>query len=400
MAKVRAARHYQRRDAAVRRLADAGKRAVRPSLRAAMKALPGMLDMKAATAMITHGRHKEIAHNAIDWHHFQQVLRHTYERLARVYEAGAKLGERKINGAFGARGRKVRYRKSSEALTEEQRRTQGGTFARGTIQGGAPEPVGGIADLIQSLNRPSLEVLFDKAVSDSYSFDRFTPEVQEWLRYQQDELIQQLESDVRDVIEMMIQRGVREGWDTEQIASEIRGVISLTETQANAVLNYRSMLENLDSDALQRQLREAEFDSAVQSAIENDIPLDDAVIDEMVSAYEDNYLDYRSNTIAETEATRMANTGLQQSYEQAIDRGVFPAEAVKQFWQIALDEKTCPICESIPDLNPDGVAMGEEFDSDDGPQDVPPVHPNCRCSIEIVTDLDLVPNEQPQEENA
>lgn len=390
MARVRAARHYQRRDAPVRRIADAGKVSVRPSLRAALKALPGMLDIKAATAMLTHGRHKEIAHNAIDWHHFKQVLRHTFERMARVYEAGAKLAERKINGAFAARGRKVRYRKSSGAVAGGQRLSQGGVKGRVTNHGGAPEPSSTVA----------LSRLFAKDAGDVYAFDRFTPEVQRWLRYQQDELIKELETDVRDVIEMLVQRGVRAGWDVEQIASEIRGVINLTERQAGAVLNYRSMLENLDSDALGRQLREAQFDAAVQSAIDNDIPLGDAAIDEMVSAYEANYLDYRANTIAETEATRMANTGLQQSYEQAIERGVFPAEAVKQYWQIALDERTCPICESIPDANPDGVAMGEDFDSEDGPQDVPPVHPNCRCSIEVVTDLDLVPNEQPSEEAA
>lgn len=378
MAKVRAARHYQRRDAAVRLIADAGKRQVRPSLKAALKALPSMLDVKAATAMFAHGRHKEVAHNAVDWHHFKQVLRHTFERLARVYEAGTKLGERKVNGAFAARGRKVRYRKAGPRMSEDAR-TQGGTKGE-DVQGSIPGPSNGL---------PALE-RFGKASPDVYAFDRFDEATQRWLRYQQDELIRELESDVHDVIEMMVQRGVRAGWDADQIAGQLRQVISLTDRQASAVLNYRSMLENLDSDALGRRLREEQFDAALQSAIENDIPLDEASIDEMVSAYESNYLDYRSDLIAETESTRMANAGLQDSYEQAIDRGVFPADAVKQFWQIALDERVCPVCESIPDNNPDGVAIGEDFDSDDGPQDVPPVHPGCRCSIEIVTDLDLV----------
>lgn len=388
MARVRAARHYQRRDAAVRRIADAGKRQTRPSIKAALKALPGMLDVRAATAMFAHGRHREVAHNAVDWHHFKQVLRHPFERLARVYEEGAALAQRKINGAFASRGRRVRYRKvGPRASLAEDARTQGGTKGEDVQVRGTPGPTNGLTALER----------FGKASPNVYAFDRFDQETQRWLRYQQDELIRELEADVRDVIEMMVQRGVRMGWDAEQIAGQLREVISLTDRQAGAVLNYRSMLEGLDRDALGRQLRDVEFDAAVRSAIEEGVPLGEAEIDEMVAAYADNYLDYRADLIAETETTRMANTGLQQSYEQAIDRGVFPAEAVKQYWQIALDEHTCPICESIPDANPDGVAMGEDFDSDDGPQDVPPVHPGCRCSIEIVTDLDLVPDTQEEE---
>lgn len=402
MAKVRAARHYQRKDAPLRRIMDAGKAAVRPSIKAALKVLPGMVDFDMVRMMLTHGRHKEIAHNAIDWHHFQQVLRHPFDKLSRVYEAGAELGVRKINGAFRQRGRRVRYRKGDPAmLAKEQHRPLGGTARRGAHQGGTAESIPDVADIIRSLNRPSaLDALFAKAVADSFTFDRFTEENQRWLRYQQDELIKELETDVRDVIEMMVQRGVRMGWDTDQIASEIRGVINLTERQALAVENYRGMLETLDPTALQRQLRETQFDAAVQRAIDEDIPLGDAAIDEMVGAYEDNYLDYRADAIAGTEASRMANAGLQDAYEQAIDRGALPAEAVRQFWQLDLTERTCPICISIVDNNPDGVAIGEDFDSDDGPIDVAPVHPFCGCSIEIVTDLDLVPEETPAEEAA
>jgi hypothetical protein len=104
-------RRYQDRDAPIRRIAVAGAFQARASMKQALRALPAMLDMDKARELIRHGRGRDIAHTAIDWHHFQQVLRHPFERLARAYEAGAELGQRKINGAFAARRRGVRYRK-------------------------------------------------------------------------------------------------------------------------------------------------------------------------------------------------------------------------------------------------------------------------------------------------
>lgn len=170
-------------------------------------------------------------------------------------------------------------------------------------------------------------------------------------------------------------------------------MIGLTARQSQAVANYRRMLEDLDPGALQRQLRNFLEDDAVQAALDSGEDLDAALIDKLTQDYADNYLDYRAETIADTESTRAVNAGLQDVYSQAIDRGVFPAEAVRQYWQVDLDEKTCPVCLSIPDMNPDGVAIDESFDSIEGPQDAPPVHPNCRCDISIVTNLDMVPDD-------
>ena len=60
-----------------------------------------------------------------------------------------------------------------------------------------------------------------------------------------------------------------------------------------------------------------------------------------------------------------------------------------------MDEGVCPICEAIPDNNVAGVRVGENFNSSLGPVNDPPVHPNCRCSINYVTDLDKVPDDKP-----
>ncbi len=171
---------------------------------------------------------------------------------------------------------------------------------------------------------------------------------------------------------------------------DVREMVGLTARQSQAAQNYRDMLESLDPGALERQLRNFLEDDNVQAALDAGQPMDSAMVDKLTNDYIDNYIDYRAETIAQTEATRAVNLGLQDSYQQAIDRGVFPSEAVRQFWRINPD--ACEICQSIPDMNPDGVAMDEAFDSIDGPQDAPPdPHPHCFCSLEIVTDLDMLP---------
>ena len=97
-------------------------------------------------------------------------------------------------------------------------------------------------------------------------FDQTT---QEALRQAQDDLIQQLETDARDTIEQIVTNGALEGLSAEDIVSDIRDMISLTDTQAQAVMNFRSMLENLDPAALTRQLRNTTLDSVcrMQSTI-------------------------------------------------------------------------------------------------------------------------------------
>lgn len=125
MARIRPAKLYAKPNSAVRTIARVGASQVRASLKAALKALPDMVDHAKMVELIRHGRARDIAHTAIDWHHFRQVLRHPYERLARTYEAGAKLGERKINGAFAARRRGVRYSKGGGAGRPESTTTKG-----------------------------------------------------------------------------------------------------------------------------------------------------------------------------------------------------------------------------------------------------------------------------------
>jgi len=229
-----------------------------------------------------------------------------------------------------------------------------------------------------------------KDANDQYAFDLYSQEVQDELRRAQDDLIAELEQDVRDAIDQIVLDGARLGLGPEEIMDDIRSMVGLTARQSQAAMNYRDMLENLDPGALQRQLRNFLEDDNVQAAIDSGQPLDGVMVDKLTGDYIDNYIDYRAETIAQTESVRAVNEGLLDAYSQAVDRGVFPEDAVTRQWQLA--DHPCLICESIVDQNPDGIGINEAFDSIDGPIDNPPVHPNCMCTVNFVTDLDKVPD--------
>jgi len=225
---------------------------------------------------------------------------------------------------------------------------------------------------------------------DEFAFDLYTDDVASTLRDYQDALISSLTDGERDNVFAAILAGVRAGETPDEIAIEIRDSVGLSDRQAQAVQNYRAMLEANDPDALGRALRDDTFDNAFQDALDSGLALSGEAIDDMVDAYVDRALDYRAQMIAQTESVRAANLGLHDAYQQATDRGVFQQGATMRFWLTSMDEAVCPICEGIPYANQDGVGLDDSFDSDDGPIEDPPQHPNCRCGVEYRTDLDMV----------
>lgn len=357
------ARHYQRMTDPVRLLAIGAERGVARDIRGAIAYLPEAVDAERAAGLARHGLYRAIP-NAVDWAHFREIMRRPFGRLIEVHNRAAELGVRQINGRFGQRREPVRFGKVADAV--------------GIGQGFSREetPKEGEATL--------------KGVATAFNYDRLNPITLERLRLYQDALIQQLETDARDTIEAAIQNVISNGLTADDAVDYIRRVIGLTDTQAVAVANYRRGLEAMDSAVLTRRLMSGEAMQAFTDARARGESLSASMVDALTADYAERYLDYRARTIARTETNRAANLGLHDVYRQAVERRAIPAEAITRNWKIALDERTCPICRSIPENDPDGVGIDELFESDDGPVDDPPVHPNCRCSVEYVTNLDLV----------
>lgn len=351
--RIRPAKHYQKPDNPQRKLILQHRRPVARDLRAALGHLGEMVPVEKTIQLIKDGRFREIK-GEVNWTHFREILKKPFATIGQAWQDGAALGVRKINASFVSAGIKVRFGKTFVATD-------------------------------------NITEIFSKALGDRFNFDLYNEKTQAALRAQQDDLIQQLEDTARDSIETIVSAGAIEGLSAEDIVGDIRSLIGLTDMQSQAVMNYENMLRTLDPTALQRQLRNTTQDETVQDAIDAGTMLDDDVIDELVDDYTDNYLDYRASTIAQTESSRAVNDGLHDAYSQAIDRGVMSDEAVTREWE--LGDSPCPICESIPDNNPDGVGVDEDFDSDDGPVDDPPVHPSCMCSVNYITDISMLSDE-------
>lgn len=362
MARLRAltpVERWQTKDDPIRALAEREEKKIKASLHGALRHLGSIVPVKEIAEKLKRGGKAGAIIDAIPFAHWHGVLKEPMGHLGELYlSAGQHGGDQlkaKLKGV-----RTLRYKAPHRRV---------------------------------SIHR------IGKDFGDGFNFDRFDEDTQRRLRDILDGLIVDLSDTAKETIHSVVMDGVRAGDSFDDIAKNIRDTISLTKSQAQAVANYRRDLESLDQNALNRALRDTAFDSRIQDAIDSGDFLPDALMDDAVNAYLENYLDYRADTIARTESLRAGNSGLLDGYQQAVDRGVMPAEAVTRHWQAAIDERTCPVCLSIVENNPKGVGLNEPFESDDGPVDDPPVHVNCRCTVQYETDLDMVPAND-EEENA
>jgi SPP1 gp7 family putative phage head morphogenesis protein len=93
--------------------------------------------------------------------------------------------------------------------------------------------------------------------------------------------------------------------------------------------------------------------------------------------YRVRLLKQRAIRIARTEISAAANAGRYLSWIEAEDRGLLPAGSTKR-WITATDERTCPICQP---MNRVEIPWTIPFTTGD---QMPPAHPNCRCTAVIV----------------
>lgn len=327
------ASQYQAKDDPVRLIAERGRKPLASALTAAFKHLRTTLPRRQMATLIGAGDYHG-AVRQLDMPRFKDALKAPFARIVDIYKASGDRAAARVT-------RQLRHVRSVR-----------------------------------------------KAPGGVYGFDLYTDDVVQQLADYQAALIEGLDQDAQQTVLDAILSGVRAGDTPEAIVNDIRDVIGLTERQAVAVSNLRTMLEANSSDALSRALLSPGDAGTIRAAIAAGEPLGLDAIDEIVGNYADNSLAYRADMIAQTESVRASNLGLQDAYMQAIDRGVFPADAVRKFWLTALDERVCEICRPIPLDHPEGISMDDAFDTSDGTIDYPPAHPLCRCSIQVVTNLD------------
>ena len=340
---------YQDKRDPTRLIAEQGRKSIKLAIANALRLFRATLPVKAMAAKIA-ARDLAGAADLVNVATLQHDLKAAFAAIAAVYKQVGDHGAGEVTYGLDKARQRVRVRKDTS-----------------TFSGQAQPP------------RP-----------DKFAFDLYSEEVMQALADYQDSFIAAMTDDVRQTVFKAIAAGVRDGTDPEDVAADIRDVIGLNDRQATAVANYRAALEGNSSRSLEYALADDAGDEEIQAALDAGIALDANRIDELVNSYVERSLDYRADMIAQTESTRAANMGLQDSYRQAVKSGVFPEAAVKQYWMLDLDERTCIICILIAVAANVGIGIGDSFMSEGEAIEGPPVHPNCRCSIEVRTNLDLV----------
>lgn len=207
--------------------------------------------------------------------------------------------------------------------------------------------------------------------------------------------VRNISDEQRNVITERIREGLVEGLNPHAIALQIRPYIGLTHSQNATVDNFRALLEANDPGSLDRELRDRRYDESIQAALESGDGLTPDQIDNMVRRYAERTLQFRSNTIARTESMNAIHQAQAFTWQQAADQGKIVASDMYRYWHVAHDERTCPICMPIPEMNPDGVPLNGTFETPVGEVDGPTMHPNCRCVVFIRPHIGSLYNTDP-----
>lgn len=230
------------------------------------------------------------------------------------------------------------------------------------------------------------------------AFDLLNPETIAWLSSYVMYLIQQVSDETRRAIADVVMNAFQYGGHPYEQARTIRNMIGLTQSQSQAVANFRRMLENEPLAALTRDLRDHRFDATLQQVGRMKGQLSKEQIDKMAQRYYERYLKYRAEMIARTETIRASRAGQEATWRQAIAQGLLP-QNMKRKWVVTYDDRLCKFCRSIPKLNPEGRGMDEQFMSDIGTVDGPPLHPHCRCAIVRKVDWGVSKAEEVEKSN-
>lgn len=182
-------------------------------------------------------------------------------------------------------------------------------------------------------------------------------------------LVVEVADDMRTAIRMHALGALRGGMTTQEMARNLARIVPLHSRFANAVVRrHATLLRQGLADGL------SPARAAARAA-------------RMSDTYAARLTRLRARTIARTEVMFAENFGRLESYRTAIESGLLSNPAmgrgtIVREWITAEDERVCEVC---------GPLNGVQVDwSDPFPTGaaVPPAHPNCRCSFNVIDNLD------------
>jgi SPP1 gp7 family putative phage head morphogenesis protein len=192
-----------------------------------------------------------------------------------------------------------------------------------------------------------------------YSFEAKDPRAIAWAQTQAGKRVQGITLETQQAIANLISDGLRTKLTREEIIAELRQTVGLDKRQSRALGTF--------------------YEKRLNKYLEDGITYEEAAkkAEKDGNRYRVRLLKQRAIRIARTEISAAANAGRYLSWIEAEDRGLLPAGSTKR-WITATDERTCPICQP---MNRVEIPWTIPFTTGD---QMPPAHPNCRCTAVIV----------------
>lgn len=218
------------------------------------------------------------------------------------------------------------------------------------------EDMAPMTDSVQAM----LESSSDKVVNalptpvrQNLRWDMKNPAVRDYVGNRTGELVTGIEENTKGIIASAIARSFDDALTPRRVASIIRPSIGLYPGQTNALANFRLGLEKQG--------------------------VSETKVEDLSGKYEKRLLDYRATMVARTESSFARNQGQLSVWRAATDQGLLDKATAQKVW--ITDGDPCPECVDIEDQGP--IDLDDSWDSDEGPIDAPPLHPNCFCGMEL-----------------
>lgn len=234
---------------------------------------------------------------------------------------------------------------------------------------------------------------------------------EQWLREKSSKMITSITDEVRTSVRDTVTLGMEQGRNPRHVALDIvgrvnrttgvreGGIVGLTASQSSWVNSARRRLSNIttDPEAYNRYmtmgLRNKKFDQIVERAKLTGKPLTVSEIDNLVTAYANNTLKYRGETIARQEAMEAFNKAEHESAKQVIEVGAAKEKHIKRTWDDVGDKRTR---HSHREMDGQTVGIDEPFVTPTGEKLMYPTDGSlgastkeiigCRCRVRVVID--------------
>lgn len=231
----------------------------------------------------------------------------------------------------------------------------------------------------------------DKEVDQRlFTYNTGNPRAARWAAGNRYDTVRQMTADQRGMIRAVQMDGVQRGDNPLVTARRIREGIGLTDHQESIVNGYRRKLEEQRyNDALSVRLGDGRSERTIARAMDAGEAMTPEQIDRAVERYRENWITYRSETIARTEGLRVAHQGTDEMYRQAIENGQLRRDELIATWRAG--PPTGDFREQHQAMDGQERELDQPFQAPDGTLLFYPCDPNapiehtanCRCTRTI-----------------